>query len=118
VQRRPASGLAASRPSRTNDVKFVPRSVFVRVQKEQVLAALTGSGGARAGLAAALQSKLDSLVGRSSGFVESLPMKVRDRIEKLNELQGSYDELEEKFQVRICAHANALGSTLFQPHLT
>eukprot|EP00241_Pyramimonas_parkeae_P005056 CAMPEP_0114253202 /NCGR_PEP_ID=MMETSP0058-20121206/16259_1 /TAXON_ID=36894 /ORGANISM="Pyramimonas parkeae, CCMP726" /LENGTH=381 /DNA_ID=CAMNT_0001367217 /DNA_START=72 /DNA_END=1217 /DNA_ORIENTATION=+ len=61
----------------------------------QVLQAMSGN---RAGLAMALQEKLDSLVGRSSGYIESLPMKIRDRVQALQTLQGEYDELEEKFQ--------------------
>jgi len=53
--------------------------------------------GGNAGLIGALQSKLDGLVGLSSGFVESLHYKVRARVEELGNIQESHDELREKF---------------------
>lgn len=75
---------------------WIPKFDMLCLQEAQVLQAMSGN---RAGLAMALQEKLDSLVGRSSGYIESLPMKIRDRVQALQTLQGEYDELEEKFQV-------------------
>ena len=53
--------------------------------------------GGNAGLIGALQSKLDGLVGLSSGFVESLHYQVRARVDALRNIQQSHDELREKF---------------------
>ena len=77
---------------------------FEITQKEQLLAAVHSAAGGKAGLAAALQAKLDSLVGKSSGYIETLPLKIQDRVNTLQEIQTEYDELEEKFQVRATNH--------------
>lgn len=45
------------------------------------------------------QAKLGGLVGKNSGWVESLPLKVQGRVEALSTIQNDYDELEDKFQV-------------------
>jgi len=50
-----------------------------------------------------MQAKLGGLVGQNSGWVESLPLKVQGRVEALSTIQNDYDELEEKFQVRLLA---------------
>jgi hypothetical protein len=46
------------------------------------------------------QSKLGGLVGKDSGWLESLPMKVQERVGALGDIQNDYDELEEKYQAR------------------
>ena len=48
------------------------------MSKRDIAQAMAGLGG-NAGLAAALQGKLDSMVGRSSGYLEALPGKARRR---------------------------------------
>jgi len=49
------------------------------------------------GVLASLQSKLNSMVGQSSGYVASLPSPVRRRIKALKKLQLEKIELETKF---------------------
>ena len=50
------------------------------------------------GLVEAIQARLDTLVGRPSGFVETLPRAVRARVRFLQALQTQYDALEEDYK--------------------
>ena len=47
---------------------------------------------------AAVQAKLSGMVGTSSGYLESLPKPVRNRIAFLDMLQGQHDTIEENYQ--------------------
>ncbi|KAJ1673546.1 histone chaperone [Spiromyces aspiralis] len=44
-----------------------------------------------------LQGRLDSLIGASSGYVESLPKPIHDRVNALRAVQGQHTELETQF---------------------
>src|SRR5271169_5288578 len=48
-----------------------------------------------------IQGKLGTLVGRSSGYIESLPAPVKKRLTGLKGLQSEYSKLELKFQEEI-----------------
>jgi nucleosome assembly protein 1-like 1 len=48
-----------------------------------------------------IQGKLGTLVGRSSGYIESLPAPVKKRLTGLKGLQADYSKLELKFQEEI-----------------
>ena len=48
-----------------------------------------------------IQGKLGSLVGRSSGYVESLPAPVRRRVAGLQGVQKEHSKLEAKFQEEV-----------------
>lgn len=48
-----------------------------------------------------MQSKLSSLVGRSSGYVESLPAPVRRRVTGLKGIQKEHSKLEAEFQEEV-----------------
>ena len=50
-----------------------------------------------------IQGKLGDLVGRSSGYIESLPAPVRRRINGLKGVQAEHAKLEVKFQAEILA---------------
>ncbi|KAI8073207.1 hypothetical protein BC940DRAFT_290793 [Gongronella butleri] len=50
-----------------------------------------------------LQGKLGTLVGRSSGYVESLPPSVQRRINGLKYLQSQHSDLEMQFQEEVLA---------------
>jgi nucleosome assembly protein 1-like 1 len=50
-----------------------------------------------------LQGKLGTLVGRSSGYIESLPVPVKRRLNGLKYLQSKHAELENKFQEEVLA---------------
>jgi len=52
-------------------------------------------------LVAMMQSKLSGLVGRSSGYVESLPAPVRKRVSGLKGIQKQHSELEAEFQKEV-----------------
>ncbi len=52
-------------------------------------------------LAAMVQDKLSSLVGRSSGYVESLPNHIRRRVEGLKGVQVEHHKIEADFQKEI-----------------
>eukprot|EP01018_Ginkgo_biloba_P040868 Gb_16427 [translate_table: standard] len=49
------------------------------------------------GLVNVLKDKLQTLVGRSLRYIESLPPKIKKRVEAFQELQDQHDELEVKF---------------------
>ena len=48
-----------------------------------------------------IQNKLGSLVGRSSGYVESLPVPVRRRVAGLKGVQKEHSKLETEFQEEV-----------------
>jgi nucleosome assembly protein 1-like 1 len=52
-------------------------------------------------LVSMIQSKLGSLVGRSSGYVESLPAPVRRRVTGLKGIQKDHAKLEAEFQEEV-----------------
>jgi len=52
-------------------------------------------------LVAMMQEKLGSLVGRSSGYVESLPAPVRNRVTGLKGIQKDHAKLEAEFQEEV-----------------
>lgn len=52
-------------------------------------------------LLAFAQSKLDGLVGKPSGYIESLPLAVRRRIDGLKGVQAKHSEIEGEFQLAI-----------------
>ncbi|SJX62200.1 probable nucleosome assembly protein I [Sporisorium reilianum f. sp. reilianum] len=62
-----------------------------------VAAALQGNPA----LAAMVQDKLSNLVGRSSGYVESLPDHIRRRVEGLKGVQVEHHKIEADFQKEI-----------------
>lgn len=47
---------------------------------------------------AMLQGRLDSLAGRSSGYIESLPENVQNRIAALKNLQDKQTEIDQQFE--------------------
>lgn len=52
-------------------------------------------------LVSLMQNKLGSLVGRSSGYVESLPAPVRRRVDGLKGVQKEHSKLEAQFQEEV-----------------
>jgi nucleosome assembly protein 1-like 1 len=52
-------------------------------------------------MVAMMQSKLNSLIGRSSGYVESLPANVRRRITGLKGIQEEHSKLEAQLQEEV-----------------
>jgi nucleosome assembly protein 1-like 1 len=52
-------------------------------------------------LVSMMQSKLSSLVGRSSGYVESLPAPVKRRVTGLKGIQKDHSKLEAEFQEEV-----------------
>ena len=53
------------------------------------------------GLVSMIQGKLGTLVGRSSGYIESLPAPVRRRVAGLKGIQKEHAKLEAKFQEEV-----------------
>lgn len=49
------------------------------------------------------QEKLNSMMGKSSGFIETLPRQMRARIEFLRELQDKHDDLAEEYSKELKA---------------
>ena len=52
-------------------------------------------------LLALTQAKFDALIGRSSGYIESLPTAVRRRIDGLKGVQVEHSKIESEFQMAI-----------------
>lgn len=52
-------------------------------------------------LVSMIQGKLGSLVGRSSGYIESLPVSVRKRVAGLKGIQKEHAKLESQFQEEV-----------------
>ncbi|CEI89257.1 Putative Nucleosome assembly protein 1-like 1 [Rhizopus microsporus] len=65
--------------------------------------ALTGAFTGNPALLSMLQGKLGTLVGRSSGYIESLPAPVKRRLNGLKYFQSKHAELENKFQEEVLA---------------
>ena len=57
-----------------------------------------------------LQAKMASMVGRSSGYLESLSEPVQARVRALKKYQLEYNELEAEFMRRICMLENEYRS--------
>ncbi|KAL4868476.1 hypothetical protein BDV12DRAFT_169505 [Aspergillus spectabilis] len=53
------------------------------------------------GLVSMIQGKLGTLVGRSSGYIESLPISVRRRVAGLKGIQKEHSKLEAQFQEEV-----------------
>ncbi|KAL4883115.1 hypothetical protein BJY04DRAFT_185864 [Aspergillus karnatakaensis] len=53
------------------------------------------------GLVSMIQGKLGTLVGRSSGYIESLPVSVRRRVAGLKGIQKEHSKLEAQFQEEV-----------------
>jgi len=68
-------------------------------ERDNIASALAGNPR----LVSMIQGKLGSLVGRSSGYVESLPVPVRRRINGLKGVQAEHAKLEASFQEEILA---------------
>jgi hypothetical protein len=45
-----------------------------------------------------VQARLEGLVGKSSGLIETLPKPIQRRIKYLHTLQGEYDQREEEYE--------------------
>ncbi|KAF2680163.1 NAP-domain-containing protein [Lentithecium fluviatile CBS 122367] len=69
--------------------------------KEEELERAAGMFAANPALAAMMQAKLGSLVGRSSGYIESLPGSVRRRVAGLKGIQKEHSKLEAEFQEEV-----------------
>ena len=64
---------------------------------------MTGAFTSNPALISMLQGKLGSLVGRRSGYIDSLPSSVKRRIHGLQHFQAKHAELEGKFQEEVLA---------------
>jgi nucleosome assembly protein 1-like 1 len=71
--------------------------------KEEDLDARTAANlfAANPALVSMMQAKLGSLVGRSSGYIESLPGSVRRRVAGLKGIQKEHSKLEAEFQEEV-----------------
>jgi nucleosome assembly protein 1-like 1 len=87
----PSDPAAASREAFTANSKFAE-------DLERTAAGLFASNPA---LVAMMQNKLGSLVGRSSGYIESLPASVRRRVAGLKGVQKDHSKLEAEFQEEV-----------------
>ncbi|KAF2205803.1 NAP-domain-containing protein [Delitschia confertaspora ATCC 74209] len=68
---------------------------------EEMERAAAGLFAANPALVSMMQAKLGSLVGRSSGYIESLPVSVRRRVAGLKGIQKEHSKLEAEFQEEV-----------------
>lgn len=82
----------------SNSKKYIANSIG-QDDSKAIASALAGNPQ----LVSMIQGKLGDLVGRSSGYIESLPEPVRRRIHGLKGVQAEHAKLEVKFQEEILA---------------
>ncbi|KAF1915339.1 hypothetical protein BDU57DRAFT_518260 [Ampelomyces quisqualis] len=71
------------------------------IKEEDLERTAAGLFAANPALVAMMQNKLGSLVGRSSGYIESLPASVRRRVAGLKGVQKDHSKLEAEFQEEV-----------------
>ncbi|KAF2012885.1 NAP-domain-containing protein [Aaosphaeria arxii CBS 175.79] len=71
------------------------------IKEEELDRAAAGLFAANPALVSMMQAKLGSLVGRSSGYIESLPVSVRTRVAGLKGIQKEHSKLEAEFQEEV-----------------
>ncbi|KAG0142307.1 hypothetical protein CROQUDRAFT_682343 [Cronartium quercuum f. sp. fusiforme G11] len=103
-QNTPAAHLSVSQFSRPQ----VPDTIGEDEAEEEIptISSNAAASGATAAaqiaghplLASLVQSRLNGLVGRSSGYIESLPAPIRQRVDGLNGIQIEHAKIEADFQ--------------------
>ncbi|KAF2128526.1 NAP-domain-containing protein [Dothidotthia symphoricarpi CBS 119687] len=71
------------------------------IKEEELERAAAGLFAANPALVSMMQAKLSGLVGKSSGYVESLPVSVRRRVAGLKGVQKEHSKLEAQFQEEV-----------------
>ncbi|KAF2742253.1 NAP-domain-containing protein [Sporormia fimetaria CBS 119925] len=71
------------------------------IKEEEMERAAAGLFAANPALVSMMQAKLGTLVGRSSGYIESLPVSVRRRVAGLKGIQKEHSKLEAEFQEEV-----------------
>jgi nucleosome assembly protein 1-like 1 len=71
------------------------------IKEEEMERAAAGLFAANPALVSMMQAKLGTLVGRSSGYIESLPGSVRRRVAGLKAIQKEHSKLEAEFQEEV-----------------
>eukprot|EP00958_Prasinococcus_capsulatus_P023281 scaffold3426_cov355-Prasinococcus_capsulatus_cf.AAC.5 len=90
---------AEGQPEGAADPDFMPGPADAALLR----AMLGGQANLRADLVNLLNQRMNALVGASSGYVESLPKKVRNRLRALQKLQEERDELHEQYEEELRA---------------
>ncbi|AAS52576.2 AEL109Wp [Eremothecium gossypii ATCC 10895] len=98
-QNTPASVLKESYLKNGNPLQTqqATTSVPQTINEEEINAALAKNPQ----LLATIQGKLGSLLGQDSGYIASLPRKVKDRLYALKKLQQDIFQLEKEFQLEM-----------------
>lgn len=78
-------------------------------------AALAGMTGAQAAIYSMVQNKLEGLVGKSSGYIESLPLPVRKRVEGLKGVHSEFAKVEKEYKREMMELDRKVGVTLHRP---
>lgn len=101
ASRKVSSGYPAS--VRTIEPRFLSRTpVLIRFATEDLDRAAAASIFAQnPKLVQMIQGRLGSLVGRSSGYIESLPTQVKKRVAGLKGIQKEHSKLEAEFQEEV-----------------
>jgi len=60
-------------------------------------------GGKDSGLVPIIQKKLDTLIGQRSGYFESLPVPLQNRIKTLKVLHGQKSDLDKQYKIELLA---------------
>ncbi|KAF2668980.1 NAP-domain-containing protein [Microthyrium microscopicum] len=70
-------------------------------EEDDARAAIAGMVAGNPALVALMQNKLNGLIGRSSGYIESLPAEVQRRVAGLKGVQKEHSKLEAQFQEEV-----------------
>lgn len=93
--------LQASKKA-SNPYVYDKKASLIRVPTEETVAAITPQMLAQnPALISMVQGKLSTLIGRSSGYIESLPASVRRRVAGLKGIQKEHTKLEAEFQEEV-----------------
>lgn len=68
------------------------------MDEDEAIASAFQTGAMRSALASMVQSRLNSLVGKSSGYIESLPLEVKRTVAALHGVQVKQNELHNQFK--------------------
>jgi hypothetical protein len=93
--------LNISVPAPPTPACCVAKALSANCSAEDLERTAAGLFAANPALVAMMQNKLGSLVGRSSGYIESLPASVRRRVAGLKGVQKDHSKLEAEFQEEV-----------------
>lgn len=94
---------ASKKVRSSEDAVLPPSQILISIAEDFDRAAAASIFASNPKLVSMMQNKLSGLVGKSSGYVESLPAPVRKRVAGLKGVQKEHSKLEAEFQEEVLA---------------